>query len=148
MACALRVDPSWLAVDNIKRRSNLSVEEFIRDFETPGVPVVITDVVPKWAAFEEWKIPRLRERYGDTKFRVSATVDMKLVDFLDYCERSTMDNMPVRRPKHQPLPSNCSHVSMGGGGTVFLVNVSGCDHLRLHTRTLMFSHAHRDSAGR
>ena len=44
-------DPLWTAVDNVDRRSggSLSVEEFAREYEWDGKPVVITDVVDKWS---------------------------------------------------------------------------------------------------
>jgi hypothetical protein len=37
----------WSEVDNIDRRSNLSVEDFIKEYGEPNKPVIITDVVPK-----------------------------------------------------------------------------------------------------
>ena len=37
----------WGEVDNIDRRSNLSVEEFIQEYEIPNRPVIITDIINK-----------------------------------------------------------------------------------------------------
>lgn len=37
----------WTGADTIERRSNLSLEEFIREYEIPNKPVIITDVVTK-----------------------------------------------------------------------------------------------------
>ena len=54
MNFARGMDPDWLSVDNIDRRSNLSVEDFIREYEEPNIPVVITDVACKWKGFGKW----------------------------------------------------------------------------------------------
>jgi hypothetical protein len=94
MNSALQIDPTWLMVDNVQRRAGLTPEDFVRNFETPGIPVILTDVMKSWAGVQEWKAERLREKYADTMFRVSATTDMRLADFLDYCERSS-DERPL-----------------------------------------------------
>lgn len=39
------IDPSWLEVDNVDRRSGLSVAEFREQYEIPNKPVILTDVV-------------------------------------------------------------------------------------------------------
>lgn len=39
--------PEWLQTDNIDRRSGLSVEDFVRQYEQPNQPVVITDAASK-----------------------------------------------------------------------------------------------------
>lgn len=39
----------WANVENVDRRSNLSLEEFITQYGTPNIPVIITDIVPKYA---------------------------------------------------------------------------------------------------
>lgn len=40
------IDPCrWAQIDNIDRRSNLSVEEFIEQYESKGIPVILQDVV-------------------------------------------------------------------------------------------------------
>ena len=50
MNSALQIDPSWLKVDNVDRRAGLSPEDFILHYETPGVPVILTDVMDAWLA--------------------------------------------------------------------------------------------------
>ncbi|PSC67070.1 F-box protein [Micractinium conductrix] len=39
------VDPAWLEIDNVERRSGLSVAEFREQYELPNRPVILTDVV-------------------------------------------------------------------------------------------------------
>lgn len=50
MNSALQIDPSWLTVDNVDRRAGLSPDEFISQYETPGIPVILTDVMDSWRA--------------------------------------------------------------------------------------------------
>jgi hypothetical protein len=54
LCASLRLKPRWLARDNIDRRAGLSVEDFVREYEGPNRPVVITDVVPTWDAFKRF----------------------------------------------------------------------------------------------
>ena len=62
----------WLSVDNIDRRSNLSVEEFNRVYAAgPGRPVILTDVVPKWKAFQLWSDDYLGSKVGDIDFKAN-----------------------------------------------------------------------------
>ena len=46
------MNPAWLAVDNIERRSALSVDEFIQQYESKRKPVVLKNVVTQWKAFQ------------------------------------------------------------------------------------------------
>ena len=80
------LDPRWLERSNVERRpaSGLTKSEFVEKYETPGVPVIVTGVVPQWRAFREWTPERLAARFGDVRFRVSATHEAPLVDFLSY----------------------------------------------------------------
>lgn len=73
------VPRSWLAFDNIERvvAADLSISDFAERYERPGIPVVLTGVVPKWPAFSEWSVDKLRERYGDKHFHVGG-YDMAL----------------------------------------------------------------------
>jgi hypothetical protein len=50
------IDPTWLEVDNVKRHSasELSVEDFVQNFEKPCVPVVLTQGTEGWAAGSKW----------------------------------------------------------------------------------------------
>jgi len=75
----------WTQVDNIDRRSNLSLEEFISQYEIPNKPVVIVDIVPRWRAFTEWTREKLLERYGNVSFKTDQGVSMKLYNYFLYC---------------------------------------------------------------
>ena len=43
--------------------------EFVRRFERPRLPVVITGLCEAWPAAERWTSDRLLERFGDHKFK-------------------------------------------------------------------------------
>ena len=43
-------------------------------YEAPGIPVILTDVMESWGAMREWEPERLRHKYGETKMRVSALI--------------------------------------------------------------------------
>jgi hypothetical protein len=51
----------------IERRELPDAEEFLARYWVPGVPVVLTDLVPRWPAFERWSPAYFVERFGDVK---------------------------------------------------------------------------------
>lgn len=57
------IDPSWLEVDNVDRRSGLSVAEFREQYEIPNKPVILTDVVTKWPAMKKWSRAYLKKAF-------------------------------------------------------------------------------------
>ena len=100
MYASMGIDSSWLEVENIDRRSGLSLEAFVEEYERPNRPVIITDVVPKWKvyrqkqacahlhavfagrqacasclqAYTSWSVEALQERCGNTDFSVGGWV--------------------------------------------------------------------------
>jgi len=95
----------WNCVDNIDRRSNLSLEEFMVEYLIPNKPVVITDVVTKWPAFQKWSKENLTEKYGENKFFINSGVWMKLRDFFKYCTE-VQEEMPMYLFDHN-FGENC-----------------------------------------
>jgi hypothetical protein len=87
--------PEWLKLDNLPRRSKLSVEEFLAEYEVPNKPVVLTDVVNQWPAFKNWEKPYLIEN-GDkqrARFRTTSTTcpvaaDFSVEQYLLYAEQA------------------------------------------------------------
>ena len=49
----------------IARRPTPSVEEMLARYWVPGVPVILSDLVTRWPAFERWTPGLLAERLGD-----------------------------------------------------------------------------------
>ena len=50
----MQMPAAWTERDTVERRSNLSLEEFIEEYEKPSKPVIITDVVTNWEAYKSW----------------------------------------------------------------------------------------------
>lgn len=48
----------------VERRPEVSADEFFARYYATNTPVVLTDVVTRWPAFERWSLAWLRERYG------------------------------------------------------------------------------------
>jgi hypothetical protein len=89
----------WLATETVERISadQLSVDEFRCRFASgSGTPLIVTDCASKWPALAGWRAERLAERYPETLWRVSASCDMTLPAFLDYCA--------ALRPGSDPRP--------------------------------------------
>eukprot|EP00041_Stephanoeca_diplocostata_P010089 m.160232 g.160232 ORF g.160232 m.160232 type:complete len:525 (+) comp18015_c0_seq5:399-1973(+) len=59
LCASLQIPTSWLSVDNIDRRSSLSQHDFIKEYEVPNRPVLISDVVTSWPAFNKWNLDYL-----------------------------------------------------------------------------------------
>lgn len=55
LCSTIDIDSSWLEVENIDRKSGLSIEDFKRLYERPNIPVILTDIVPHWPAYTKWK---------------------------------------------------------------------------------------------
>ncbi|CAG8554871.1 18934_t:CDS:2 [Dentiscutata erythropus] len=83
----------FLGIETIDRRSNLSMEEFNTNYAAKNRPVIITDVVTQWPAFQKWTIKYLVEKYGDIHFRAEA-INIKLKNYVQY-SASTLDESPL-----------------------------------------------------
>lgn len=92
--------PHWLERCTVERRdSSLSAEMFIKEFETPGVPVVISNALRDWKGIGEYDLDTLDGICGDSEFRVQ-TVSMKYRDFNRYCKYSC-DETPLYLFDHE-----------------------------------------------
>lgn len=94
-------DEPVTAIDDIKvdRRSNLSYEEFEREYLLPRKPVIITDATSKWKA-SEWTPQWFKERYAG-KVVSTDQGPMRMDDFIDEITRETDEPGPFLR--EQPL---------------------------------------------
>ncbi|ERM93637.1 F-box protein At5g06550 [Amborella trichopoda] len=91
--CAnLAMKPEWLAIDNVDRKSKISVEEFITLYEEPNKPVILANALENWPAMEKWIRDYLLEVSGDVAFS-AGPVEMKLSDYFRYA-----DNVKEERP--------------------------------------------------
>ncbi|CAG8591558.1 21785_t:CDS:2 [Cetraspora pellucida] len=83
----------FLGTETINRRSNLSMEEFNSNYAAKNRPVIITDVVTQWPAFQKWSMKYLVEKYGNIQFRAEA-IDIKLKNYAQY-SANTLDESPL-----------------------------------------------------
>jgi hypothetical protein len=75
----------WLIRDTIERRSNLSVEDFVRDFENPNKPVLIERAIDDWPDLSKWDREYMLQQAGDVAF-AAGPVDLKLKDYYTYAD--------------------------------------------------------------
>ncbi|RAL51760.1 hypothetical protein DM860_010478 [Cuscuta australis] len=91
--CAnLEMKPEWIERDTILRRKNISVDEFVLNFEEPNRPVLLEGCLDKWVAFKKWDRDCLVEMCGDVKF-VVGPVEMKLEDYFRYSDQAKEERL-------------------------------------------------------
>lgn len=89
--CAtIEIPEEWALVDParaVPRRHNLSLADFIRDFEKPNRPVVLTGVTQHWQALN-WDLESLANRCGDVHFE-AGPVQISMSDYISYAKQTT-----------------------------------------------------------
>lgn len=75
----------------VGRRSNLSHEDFVRQYLNPCRPVIITDAARDWKAYSKWMPEFFKEELGSKDVEVNGKQD-KLRDFINLVLTSTNDN--------------------------------------------------------
>ena len=93
VAAHLPLDPDWLLRDDLPREdaARLSVEDFVRRFESPNLPVILTGACSRWPAMDgRWSRERMTETHGATRFTVGG-YQMSLSDFWRYCDDADDD---------------------------------------------------------
>jgi len=79
-------DESFLAnrrdssFDQIDRRSNLSYEDFVREYVKGKRPVIITDGAKNWPALKTWSLEYFRDRFGDVVLPKKSRLVRDLID--------------------------------------------------------------------
>lgn len=85
---------------NIK---DITLEQFLNDYEAPKKPVIIQGLLDDWTAHEQWKPEKLLQRMPDAALKVGADDDgypvrMKLKHYLMYItdkEHGELDDSPL-----------------------------------------------------
>ncbi|KAL2651003.1 hypothetical protein R1flu_019131 [Riccia fluitans] len=85
LCASLEIKKEWLSRDNIERRTSLTLDEFIRDFEEPNKPVLINGALDHWPALEKWDREYLLQHAGEVPF-ACGPVNMKLKDYYQYAD--------------------------------------------------------------
>ncbi|KAJ1651848.1 hypothetical protein IWQ61_007679 [Dispira simplex] len=79
---------------SIPRRACLSISEFIEQYERPGLPVILTDVVTQWPAYQKWTPEFFLKLYGSVKFQAEA-VEITFDNYWRYATTQTLDEAPL-----------------------------------------------------
>ncbi|MBD2559791.1 MULTISPECIES: cupin-like domain-containing protein [Nostoc] len=80
----------WTPISSIERRSNLSYDEFFREYSSVGKPVIITDAMKDWPASTKWTLDFFNSECGSLKASVREDGDYKkqlqitIGDYIDY----------------------------------------------------------------
>lgn len=85
--------------DNIDRIdvSNYSIEEFIKNYEKPYKPVILTNSQVDWQANEKWTVSRLNKKFRNKMFKVGEddegySVKLKMKYYCKYAEDNRDDS--------------------------------------------------------
>jgi hypothetical protein len=74
----------------VDRRDNLSREEFIREYERPNKPVVVTGAIDDWQARAAWRKDAFVAKYGEVPMRMNGRTTngrrfrLRLFDYMAY----------------------------------------------------------------
>ncbi|KAF9951039.1 hypothetical protein BGZ72_007339, partial [Mortierella alpina] len=89
---AIGMEP-YTAVENIDRRSGLSLEQFIEEYEKPGKPVIIADGAKHWPAMTKWSTEYFLKTWPDAVLRAES-VDVTMRNYFKYAQ-GTKDESPL-----------------------------------------------------
>ncbi|KAJ3329349.1 hypothetical protein HDU91_003883, partial [Kappamyces sp. JEL0680] len=77
----------------IDRRAGLTMDEFLQEYALPGKPVILTDIVANWPAYEKWTMDFFLKRSDSQTYRAEA-VDMTFADYFQYA-RNCKEEAPL-----------------------------------------------------
>ncbi|HET6905622.1 MAG TPA: cupin-like domain-containing protein [Rhodanobacteraceae bacterium] len=80
----------------VERRSNLSYEQFVREYMLPRKPVIITDVMDKCPARRKWTPDYFRERFGTRRLRTDAG-EMTMAEIVEGVQNPKEGRTPFLR---------------------------------------------------
>ncbi|WP_265270277.1 cupin-like domain-containing protein [Nostoc sp. KVJ3] len=84
----------WTPISSVERRSNLSHDQFVREYASIGKPVIITDAMKDWTASTKWNMNFFKSECGSLNIKVredgdhSRTLQMTVADYIDYITAS------------------------------------------------------------
>lgn len=81
-----------------KRLSELTVQDFIEEYDAVEKPMLISDGCKDWKAMQAWNKTDLVEKYGDVVFKISSkgkkSIKMALRDYVTYVNQQH-DHIPL-----------------------------------------------------
>ncbi|KAJ0752762.1 putative transcription factor & chromatin remodeling &Metalloenzymes JmjC family [Helianthus annuus] len=87
--CYTRLDGFAFDQGNVERKTDLSPDEFLQQYDGQK-PVLVPCLAETWMARKTWTPEQLLIKYGDTSFRISQRsankVSMKLKDYVSYMQ--------------------------------------------------------------
>ncbi|MEH2405968.1 cupin-like domain-containing protein [Nostoc sp.] len=88
----------WMPIDSVERRSNLSYDEFVKEYAFVGKPVIITDAMKDWTAMTKWTFDFFRSKYGAITVNVKedSTENQGATTIADYINYMTTGNSDRR----------------------------------------------------
>jgi hypothetical protein len=90
----------WLNKCTIDKRENLTLEEFINEYESKNKPVIIRGLLDSWPAKDEWTRRNLCLCFGNRLIKTNGTDSqgrafrMTFEKYFEYC-RTTHDDKPI-----------------------------------------------------
>ena len=108
----------WTPIRSADRRSNLSYDEFVREYASVGKPVIIADAMKDWKASTKWTLNFFRSEYGSINSLVrdvsngtlgeNTQVDMTVAEYLDRMTTGDCDEFLYLRSWHiSSIPELC-----------------------------------------
>ncbi|CAJ1331886.1 unnamed protein product [Effrenium voratum] len=91
-------DSQTLPIPRVKR-SEISPEQFFKEFAEKKRPVIVEGACSSWPASSRWSLAALEERFRHVDFKVGKTdkgknIQLKMKYFIDYC-RHQQDDSPL-----------------------------------------------------
>lgn len=92
---AAPIEESWLAVETIDRRSatDLSLDDFKRDYEATNRPVILTEAIDTWPAIHKWTDEYLTTTCAGKSFYAGG-YEFSMDQYLHY-SRTLVDDQPL-----------------------------------------------------
>eukprot|EP01117_Protostelium_nocturnum_P017621 TRINITY_DN71_c1_g1_i4.p1 TRINITY_DN71_c1_g1~~TRINITY_DN71_c1_g1_i4.p1 ORF type:complete len:365 (+),score=71.86 TRINITY_DN71_c1_g1_i4:490-1584(+) len=89
-----------LPIQQVERRNNLSLEEFIKEYDSKMIPVIITDAMNSWKA-KDWTKEYFLQKFGSFPFKTDEPdiikrqkLFIKMQDYLEYFDNNN-DEDPI-----------------------------------------------------
>lgn len=87
------IKPRWVQGQNIPRAAGLTTAEFVSEYELPGRPVILTDIVRQWACDGLWDESYLARLFGESLME-AGPAQLTFGQYFEYA-RQTIEDRPL-----------------------------------------------------